>query len=113
MLIATRCRKDETPECPEEKVRERRPSSVPGVVAMEPDEAAMADELDKICGDCDDFDPIFKKPDKRIAHACDLANSPDCLHEAEVSRLYYRDLSQVESLDGLCRPCRKFHPPPS
>jgi len=106
MLIASRCKKDMTPECPEEKVKDRMAY---GPVGTTFNETSMAPELNPICDQCTEWEPIHDKPESRILYACDVVDTSVCPHP-EVSPNFVRSEDDIASFDDLCRPCRLYHP---
>ena len=104
MLIATRCKKDMTPDCPKTEVRDR----MPGLGGMYVEEA-VAPELNAICDPGPEWDPIHEKPVERILYACDVVDTTVCPHP-EVSPRFVNSDADIARFDDLCRPCRFFHP---
>ena len=104
MLIATRCKKDISPACPETEVRDR----MPGYGGMYVEEA-VAPRLNALCEACKKWEPIHEKPGSRIFESCVVVDTTVCPHP-EVSSTFLRSDADINRFDDLCRPCRYFHP---
>lgn len=112
-LIAYRCKKNISPQCPSARVRfsigpfpkrQGEPISYFNIVTEAP-------ELNAICEVCENFEHEHDKPLEMIALGCQMARTGNC-PDAQVnsSRLMGRLRIDSPLLDEICRPCRLYEP---